>query len=106
MAPKKRTAKSANDSIKSTKKSRKQKQSSNLSSDSDLGSDNENFNNNGNNDTTVEETSTVSSDWCIKPDDLVGRLIVSGGTNWDLIGRKEVPKSASGTASNGKHFFY
>ena len=22
-----------------------------------------------------------------------GRLLISGGTNWDMIGRKEVPKS-------------
>lgn len=31
----------------------------------------------------------------VPPDDDAGRLLICGGTNWDLIGRKELPKSAA-----------
>ena len=31
----------------------------------------------------------------VEEDDDAGRLLICGGTNWDLIGRKELPKSAA-----------
>ena len=41
------------------------------------------------------------------PRDGGGRLLICGGTNWDLIGRKELPKSAAKNAaqSNGRNLW-
>ena len=36
-----------------------------------------------------------------KLSETVGRLLVCGGTNWDLIGRKELPKAAKNAPSTG-----
>lgn len=43
--------------------------------------------------TVVEAKAAVAED--IPEDDDAGRLVICGGTNWDLIGRKELPKSAA-----------
>lgn len=38
-----------------------------------------------------------------KLDNAAGRLLVCGGTNWDLIGRKELPKKNPPNTSTGKN---
>ena len=53
----------------------------------------------------AEETKPDVSDAPVEvtraPDD-AGRLLICGGTNWDLIGRKELPKSAAKTATSSQ----
>lgn len=34
-----------------------------------------------------------------------GRLLICGGTNWDMTGRKELPKSAKNIPANGKNLW-
>ncbi len=69
------------------------------SSDSDFDSDIDNGNGHApaevvddTGDTAVDEA--VDESLYPKEPAVVGRLLISGGTNWDLVGRKELPKSA------------
>ncbi|KAI7697510.1 Protein RCC2 -like protein [Sarcoptes scabiei] len=81
MAPKRR----AKPEQTASKKSR-----TSLSSDSEEEFESQSVKTSNGNEIDVPE----SSDQFPKADDIIGRLLVCGGTNWDLIGRKELPKQA------------
>lgn len=40
-----------------------------------------------------------------KEEDETGLLLICGGTNWDLIGRKELPKSAKSSPQQGRNLW-
>ena len=99
MPPKKgtkRKPKAGGDSKRRRKKS--------FSSDSEFDSDPGNAkseplsdNNHHNNQHLDEDNGLTAEDLALAPKlpEMVGRLLVCGGTNWDLIGRKELPKAAA-----------
>lgn len=90
MPPKKRQ-------IKSAKSEAGKKKKKTVSSDSEFDSD---FDNNGNTKPDIEDNNDTFTDENVdesmypKESGISGRLLVCGGTNWDLIGRKELPKAA------------
>lgn len=92
-----KAAKSGNGE-KATKRRKKAPAKAAPSSDSEFDSDVDNGNGNhaevvdGSGDTAVDEV--VDESLYPKEPAIVGRLLISGGTNWDLVGRKELPKSA------------
>ena len=97
MPPKKRT-KGKPKSGDNSKRKRKKSFTSSDDYESDTGAkgDNPFKDNNHNNNQHLDEDNGVSAeDQALMPTlpALAGRLIVSGGTNWDLIGRKELPKA-------------
>lgn len=94
MSPKKRQHKSDQSS---NKKSKSQLSDSDV--ESDPGSEN-NLNGDNDNYDATEDGSVQFPIW----DGNKGRLLICGGTNWDLIGRKELPKNAKNAAnvSTGK----
>lgn len=77
---------------------RKKKAPVAASSDSEFDSDYDNGNGNGISKPDVEEKDftdeNVDASMYPKPLDILGRLVIAGGTNWDLTGRKELPKAA------------
>ncbi|CAG2103028.1 unnamed protein product [Medioppia subpectinata] len=87
---------------------KRKKRDSFSSSGDDFDSDDNNkdnpFKNNNHNNSHVDEDNgtdaTGEQDIALQPKlpELVGRLLVCGGTNWDLIGRKELPKAAKTAA--------
>ena len=103
MPPKKRTKGKAKNGDNSKKRKKRQSFSSSDDYESDSGaksSDNNVFkDNNHNNNQHLDEdngTDTAAEDQALMPilPEVSGRLLVCGGTNWDLIGRKELPKAA------------
>lgn len=65
-------------------------------------------------DASVDTTTASTTDSQVDGDsqaevkyDIGGRLLICGGTNWDLIGRKELPKSAAKNAAqtNGRNLW-
>lgn len=105
MVPKKRVKNTTSASAK-----KKRKTTNDDLSDSDLeysDSPNDNINNEN---SENQDTSTIDDNGDVtypKPNDLKGRLLVCGATNWDLIGRKELPKNAKNApnASNGRNLW-
>lgn len=93
MPPKKRPAKNGNNKRKKAKAE---------SSDSDFDSDNGDMaaaivaSQNGGDEA---ENGTIDESMYPKLEAPPGRLVVCGGTNWDLIGRKELPKNAKNPPS-------
>jgi len=104
MPPKKRAQKPKNDKNKRRKK--KMSASSDDDFDSDSGAktgsnDVFNDNNHNNHDQHLDDDNNdMTADESLMPPmpQISGRLLVSGGTNWDLIGRKELPKAAKNSA--------
>ena len=103
MPPKKRQIKSA----AKNEANRKKKKAS--SSDSEFDSD---FDSNDNGNVKHSQTENaadnitdehIDESMYPKESPTSGRLLVCGGTNWDLIGRKELPKAAKNAPniSNG-----
>lgn len=56
----------------------------------------------------LDDGDTAAASDLPKWNGIKGRLLICGGTNWDLIGRKELPKNAknSSNASKGMERLY
>jgi hypothetical protein len=105
MPPKKRTTKGKGKSGDNSKKRKKRDSfsSSGDDFDSDSGAKGDGNHsvfkdNNGSNAHLDEDNGTDDVALQPKLPELSGRLLVCGGTNWDLIGRKELPKAAKNAA--------
>lgn len=92
-----KAAKSGNGE-KTSKRRKKAPAKAAASSDSEFDSDVDNGN--GNHAEVIDESGDTAVDEAVdeslypKESAIIGRLLISGGTNWDLVGRKELPKSA------------
>ena len=110
MPPKKRATKGSGRGDNKTKKKRKKSfSSSDDFDDSDsgtakIGDNNNHFKDNHNNSQHLDDDNGVTpEDLALMPklSPVAGRLLVCGGTNWDLIGRKELPKAAKNAPQSG-----
>jgi hypothetical protein len=107
MPPKKRsTTRKPKTDNNNKKKRKKRSTSSDEDFDSDSGAKNQtnnvfnDNNHNNNSEQQLDDDNDSTADEALMPSlpQLSGRLLVCGGTNWDLIGRKELPKSAKNSA--------
>lgn len=102
MPPAKRQAKTEKNG--STKKRAKKPAKESSESESDFEADTHGLTSaNGDGGAIVEE----SGDDVVYPttEGYVGRLVVSGATNWDLVGRKELPKTVKNAPLPGSGKF-